>query len=40
MLDIALACGFRNTANFNKTFRKYMGITPSQYKKQAAEYIY
>ena len=40
MLDIALACGFHNTANFNKTFRKYMGITPSQYKKQAKDYLY
>lgn len=40
MLDIALACGFHNTANFNKTFRKYMGVTPSQYRKQAKDYLY
>lgn len=33
MLDIALACGFNNTANFNKAFRKLTGMTPSDYKK-------
>lgn len=33
MLAIALACGFNNTANFNKAFRKHTGMTPSQYKK-------
>lgn len=33
MLDIALACGFNNTANFNKAFLKLTGMTPSDYKK-------
>lgn len=33
MIEIAYVCGFHNTANFNKTFRKVMGITPSEYKK-------
>lgn len=33
MLDIALACGFNNTANFNKAFRKHTGVTPSVYRK-------
>lgn len=37
MLDIALTCGFHNTANFNKAFRKYMGMTPSAYRRQAKE---
>ncbi len=32
MLDIALACGFQNTANFNKVFRKYTGTTPSGFR--------
>jgi len=33
MLDIALRCGFNNTVNFNKAFKKRKGITPSQLKK-------
>jgi len=32
MLDIALSCGFNNTANFNKTFRKLTGMTPTDYR--------
>ena len=32
MLDIALSCGFHNTANFNKAFRKHTGMTPSEYR--------
>lgn len=28
ILDIALACGFNNTANFNKLFKKLTGLTP------------
>lgn len=34
MLDIAVSCGFNNTANFNKTFKKFTGLTPSRYKKE------
>lgn len=33
ILDIAMTCGFNNTANFNKAFKKQTGMTPSQYKK-------
>lgn len=33
MLEIALKCGFNNTANFNKAFKKQTGITPTQYRK-------
>ncbi|MBQ7045212.1 MAG: helix-turn-helix transcriptional regulator [Clostridia bacterium] len=32
MLDIALECGFNNTVNFNKAFKKHKGITPSELK--------
>ena len=28
-LDVAVACGFNNTANFNKQFKRYSGTTPS-----------
>ena len=31
MLQLALACGFNNTANFNRAFRAYTGQTPSKY---------
>lgn len=33
MLEIATNCGFNNTANFNKTFKKFKGFTPSELKK-------
>ena len=32
MLDIAIECGFNNTANFNKTFKKITGTTPKEYR--------
>lgn len=32
ILDIAVSCGFHNTANFNRAFLKFTGITPSAYK--------
>lgn len=31
--DIALSCGFNNTANFNKIFRKVTGLTPREYRR-------
>lgn len=33
MLDIALDCGFNNTVNFNKVFKKCKGVTPSEFKR-------
>ena len=33
VLEIALRCGFNNTANFNKAFKKQKGITPSELRK-------
>lgn len=33
MLEIAMQCGFNNTVNFNKAFKKQKGITPSELKK-------
>lgn len=38
ILDIATQCGFNNTANFNKTFKKITGMTPSEYRK-SGEYM-
>ena len=38
MLDIAIDCGFNNTANFNKMFRKVTGLTPSQFRRHG-EYV-
>ena len=32
MLEIATECGFNNTVNFNKTFKKIMGMSPREYK--------
>ncbi len=31
MLELALACGFNSTANFNRAFRAYTGQVPSKY---------
>ncbi len=33
ILSIALTCGFNNTANFNKTFKKLTGMTPTEHRK-------
>lgn len=33
ILDIALQCGFNNTVNFNKAFKKQKGITPSEFRR-------
>ena len=38
ILDIAVKCGFNNTANFNKTFKKITGLTPTEYR-HSDEYI-
>lgn len=32
ILDVAAKCGFNNTANFNKAFKKITGITPKEYR--------
>lgn len=32
MLDLALKCGFNNTANFNRAFKKFTNETPTEYK--------
>lgn len=34
VLEIATRCGFHNTANFNRAFLKFTGITPSAYRHQ------
>ena len=36
MLELALKCGFKNTANFNRTFKKHTGLTPSEYKSKSS----
>lgn len=33
VLDIALACGFRDLAHFNRTFKSVAGRTPSAYRR-------
>jgi len=33
MLEIATLCGFNNTTNFNKMFKRITGMTPTEYKK-------
>jgi AraC-like DNA-binding protein/mannose-6-phosphate isomerase-like protein (cupin superfamily) len=35
ILETALKCGFNNTANFNKFFKKQVGTTPSQYRSKS-----
>ena len=34
ILNIQLMCGFRTSSNFNKAFKRLVGMTPSEYKKQ------
>ena len=33
ILDIALECGFNNSANFNKILKKYTNLLPSAFRK-------
>lgn len=33
IIEIAIACGFRETATFNKQFKRTYGVTPSQYRQ-------
>ena len=33
IIDIAEECGFNSSANFNKAFKKRIGITPSEYRQ-------
>lgn len=37
MADLALSLGFNNISYFNKLFRKYIGSTPTQYKKNVMQ---
>ena len=32
IIEIAAQCGFNNTANFNKAFKKTLGTTPTEYR--------
>lgn len=40
MLTVALQSGFNNTANFNKTFLRYTGRTPSEYRRHGSAILY
>ena len=39
IIEIAFECGFSNSANFNRAFRKYSGKTPSEYRKYKGERV-
>ena len=34
ILDIALECGFNNTVNFYKIFKKYTNVSPGSFRKR------
>jgi AraC-like DNA-binding protein len=36
MSEIAYECGYKTASNFNKLFKKLMGMTPSEFKKSAS----
>ena len=39
ILEIALQCGFNNTTNFNRAFRKHTGLTPSEYRSSSPQQL-
>lgn len=39
VIEVAERCGFNNSANFNKSFKKRIGITPSQYRRSSGELL-
>ncbi len=36
---VALSCGYYDTLVFSKTFKKYMGMAPSMYRKTNREEV-
>lgn len=36
MSEIAYECGYKTASNFNKLFKKFIGMTPSEFKKSAS----
>ena len=39
LITVATECGFNNTANFNKCFRKITGMTPSEYRSSSHSFV-
>ena len=37
IIDIAYECGFNNNRSFNRTFLRYAGVTPSEYRERGSE---
>ena len=38
IMEISIKCGFGSSAAFNRNFRKFMGITPNEWKKLPENY--
>ena len=36
--DIAYQCGFNDYSNFLRSFSRFVGMSPSQYRKQLRQY--
>lgn len=36
--DIALSCGFNNSSYYNKLFMRYMGCTPTEFRKRSISF--
>ena len=39
LVDVALKCGFSSQTHMNDVFRKHLGVTPQEYRRNVYDYV-